>query len=120
MTGIPDHTDQRELLKKFLGEGRPATPEAIAQVVEAGAAGHRFGQTQRGRAVTSPLGEVTLGLGNAVPAGLEQMMRQGRSVRQAEAGSCIATRPALTSLAGVAMQHGPSSAPFRSSPTWTA
>jgi hypothetical protein len=87
MTGMPDHTDQRELLKKFLGEGRPATPEAIAQVVEAGAAGHRFGQTQRDRAGDSALVEIVLGLSNALPAGLEQMMRQGRSARQAQAGS---------------------------------
>ena len=120
MRGMPDHTDQRELLKKFLGEGRPATPEAIAQVVEAGAAGHRFGQTHPDRTGDSAPVEVVLDLANTLPPRLQQMMRQGRSARQAEAGSWAPPRPALTSLAGVAMQHGPSSAPFRSSPTWTA
>ena len=34
MNGVPDHTDQRELLKRFIEEGRPATLEAIAEVVE--------------------------------------------------------------------------------------
>ncbi len=87
MTDMPDHTDQRELLKKFLGEGRPAIPEAIAQVVEAGAAGHRFGQTHPDRTGDSAPVEVVLGLANTLPPRLEQMMRQGRSVRQAEAGS---------------------------------
>lgn len=87
MKDVPDHTDQRELLKKFLGEGGPATPEAIAQVVEAGAAGHRFGQTHPDRTGDSAPVEVVLGLANTLPARLEQMMRQGRSVLQAEAGS---------------------------------
>lgn len=79
MTRMPDLTDQQKLLEKFLAEGRPATPEAIAQLVEAGAARHRFGHAQRDRAADSPLGEFALGLGNSLPAGLEQMMRQGRS-----------------------------------------
>jgi hypothetical protein len=87
MTDMPDHTDQRELLKKFLGEGRPAIPEAIAQVVEAGAAGHRFGQTHPDRTGDSAPVEVVLGLADSLPPRLEQMMRQGRRVRQAEAGS---------------------------------
>ena len=34
MNDVPDHTDQRELLKRFIEEGRPATLEAIAEVVE--------------------------------------------------------------------------------------
>jgi len=92
MTGMPDHTDQRELLKKFLGEGRPATPEAIAQVVEASAARDRFGQTRHDRTGDPALAEVTLGLGNTLPAGLEHMMRQAGSARQAE-GSSLAPPP---------------------------
>jgi hypothetical protein len=87
MTGMPDHTDQRELLRKFLGEGRPATPEAVAQVVEAGAAGHRFGQTRRDRTADPAFVEVVLGLRNTLPAGLEHMMRQPGSARQAEGSS---------------------------------
>jgi len=87
MTGMPDHTDQRELLKKFIGEGRPATPEAIAQVVEAGAARYRFGQTHHDRTGNSALVEVVLGLGNILPAGLERMMRQAGSARQAHDSS---------------------------------
>jgi hypothetical protein len=47
MNGMPDFTDQQELLKKFIEEGRPATPEAIAGVVEAAGGRDYFRKTYR-------------------------------------------------------------------------
>ena len=47
MNDVPDHTDQRELLKRFIEEGRPATLEAIAEVVEGSGGSYYFRKTSR-------------------------------------------------------------------------
>jgi hypothetical protein len=81
MNGVPDHTDQRELLKKFLGEGRPATLEAIAEVVEGGAS-DCFRTTYPDQTGESALAEVVLSFDSSLPAGLEQMMRDAGRVER--------------------------------------
>ena len=78
MNGVPDQTDQRELLKKFLGEGRPATLEAIAEVVE-GASGY-FRTMYPDQMGESAPAEVVLSFDSRLPTGLEQMMREARRV----------------------------------------
>jgi hypothetical protein len=80
MNGVPDHTDQRELLKKFIEEGRPATLEAIAEVVEGGGSDY-FRKTYRDQTGESALAEVVLGF-DSLPTGLVQMMRETRRVQQ--------------------------------------
>ncbi len=81
MNGVPDHTDQRELLKRFIEEGRPATLEAIAEVVE-GSGGSYFRKTYRDRMGESALVEVVLSFKSSLPASLEQMMREAGCVQQ--------------------------------------
>lgn len=80
MNGVPDHTDQRELLKKFIEEGRPATLEAIAEVIEGGASDY-FRTTCGDQTGESSLVEVVLGFGTSLPTGLEQMMRDAGRVQ---------------------------------------
>ena len=80
MNGVPDHTDQRELLNKFIEEGRPATLEAIAEVVEGGS--DYFGKTYRDQMRESACAEVVLGFNSSLPMGLAQMMRETRRVQQ--------------------------------------
>ena len=75
MNGVPDHTDQRELLKKFIEEGRPATLESIAEVVEGGGSDY-FRKTCPDQPGESSLVEVVLGFNSSLPTGLEQMMRE--------------------------------------------
>ena len=81
MNRVPDHTDQRELLKKFIEEGRPATLEAIAEVVEGGGSDY-FRKTYRDQTGESALAEVVLGFNSSLPTGLEQMMREAGRVQQ--------------------------------------
>lgn len=80
MNGVPDPTDQRELLKKFLGERRPATLEAIAEVVEGGASD--YFRTYPGQTRESALVEVVLDFDSSLPTGLEQMMLGAGRVEQ--------------------------------------
>jgi hypothetical protein len=80
MDRVPDHTDQRELLKKLIDEGRPATLEAIAGVVEGGSDYIR--KTYRDQTGESALAEVALSFDSSLPTGLEQMMRGRRAVEQ--------------------------------------
>jgi hypothetical protein len=80
MDRVPDHTDQRELLKKFIDEGRPATLEAIAEVVEGGSDDIR--KPYRDQTGESALAEVVLRFDSSLPTGLEQMMREMRGVQQ--------------------------------------
>jgi hypothetical protein len=81
MNGVPDHTDQRELLKKFIEEGRPATLEAIAEVVEGGG-GYYFREAYRDQTGESAPVEVVLGFDSSLPAKLEQLMREAGRVQQ--------------------------------------
>ena len=81
MNGVPDHTDQRELLKKFVDEGRPATLEAIAEVVEGGGSDY-FRKAYRDQTGESSLVEVVVGFDSSLPTGLEQMMRERIGVQQ--------------------------------------
>jgi len=81
MNGVPDHTDQRELLKKFIEEGRPATVEAIAEIVEGGASDY-FRKTYRDQTGESSPVEVVLGFDSSMPTGLQQMMREAGRVQQ--------------------------------------
>ena len=81
MNRVPDHTDQRELLKKFIEEGRPATLEAIAEVVEGGGSDY-IRKTYRDQTGESALAEVVLSFDSSLPTGLEQMMRERRGVQQ--------------------------------------
>ena len=76
MNGVPDHTDQRELFKRFIEQGRPATLEAIAEVVEGGGGSYYFRKTYRDQTGESALVEVVLSFESGLPAGLEQMMRE--------------------------------------------
>ena len=82
MNVVPDHTDQRELLKKLIEEGGPATLEAIAEVVEGSGGSDYFGKTYRDQTGVSALVEVVLGLDSSLPATLEQMLRETRRVQQ--------------------------------------
>ena len=58
MNDVPDHTHQRELLKRFIEEGRPATLEAIAEVVEGSGGSYYFRKTYRDQMGESALVEV--------------------------------------------------------------
>ena len=79
MNDVPDHTDQRELLKRFIEEGRPATLEAIAEVVEGSGGSYYFRKTYRDNGSVGAR-RVRLGSDSGLPARLEQMMREaGRS-----------------------------------------
>ena len=82
MNDVPDHTDQRELLKRFIEEGRPATLEAIAEVVEGSGGSYYFRKTYRDQMGESALVEVKLGSNSSLPAMLEQMMREAGRVQQ--------------------------------------
>lgn len=82
MNGMPDHTDQRELLKKFIEEGRPATLEAIAEVVEGSGGSYYFRKSYRDETGESALVEVVLSFKSSLPARLEQMMREAGCVQQ--------------------------------------
>ena len=82
MNDVPDHTDQRELLKRFIEEGRPATLEAIAEVVEGSGGSYYFRKTYRDQMGESALVEVELGSDSGLPARLEQMMREAGRVQQ--------------------------------------
>ena len=82
MNDVPDHTDQRELLKRFFEEGRPATLEAIAEVVEGSSGSYDFRKTYRDQMGESALVEVKLGSNSSLPAMLEQMMREAGRVQQ--------------------------------------
>ena len=88
MNDVPDHTDQRELLKRFMEQGRPATLEAIAEFAEGSGDSYDFRKTYRDRMGESALVEVELGSDSGLPVRLEQMRR--------EAGRCPTTRSALT------------------------
>ncbi len=79
---MPDHTDQRELLKRFIEEGRPATLEAIAEVAEGSGGSYYFRKTYRDLMGQSALVEVVLGSDIGLPARLEQMMRAAGRVQQ--------------------------------------
>ena len=81
MNRVPDHTDQRELLKKFVDEGRPATLEAIAEVVEGGGSDY-IRRTYRDQTRESAPAEVVLCFNSSLPIGLEQMMRERIGVQQ--------------------------------------
>ncbi len=80
MNGVPDHTDQRELLKSFIGESHPATLEAIAAFVE-GSSGSYHCNTSRDQMEESALVEVELGPDTGLLARLEQM-REARRAQQ--------------------------------------
>ena len=80
MNDVPDHTDQRELLKRFIEESRPATLEAIAAFVE-GSSGSYYCNTYRDQMEESALVEVELGSDTGLPARLEQM-REAPRVQQ--------------------------------------
>ena len=82
MNGVPDHTDQRELLKRFIEQGRPATLEAIAEVVEGSGGSYYFRKTYRDQMGKSALVEVVLSFESGLPARLEQMMREAGHVQQ--------------------------------------
>ena len=82
MNDVPDHTDQRELLKRFFEEGRPATLEAIAEVVEGSGGSYYFRKTYRDQMEESALVEVVLSFESSLPASLEQMMREAGCVQQ--------------------------------------
>ena len=81
MNRVPDHTDQRELLKKFVDEGRPATLEAIAEVVEGGGSDY-IRRTYRDQTRESAPAEVVLCFNSSLPIGLELMMRERIGVQQ--------------------------------------
>ncbi len=82
MNDVPDHTDQRELLKRFIEQGRPATLETIAEFAEGSGDSYYFRKTYRDRMGESALVEVKLGSDSGLPARLEQMMRQAGPVQQ--------------------------------------
>ena len=79
MNDVPDHTDQRELLR-FIEESRPATLEAIAAIVEGGSGSGSY-NTYRDQMEESALVEVELGSDTGLPARLEQL-REARRVQQ--------------------------------------
>ena len=77
---MPDHTDQRELLKRFIVESRPTTFEAIAAFVE-GSSGSYHCNTYRDQVDESTLVEVALGSDTGLSARLEQLP-EARCIRQ--------------------------------------
>lgn len=82
MNDVPDHTDQRELLKRFIEEGRPPTLEAIAEVVEGSCDSYHSRKTYRDQIEESALVEVKLDSDNGLQTRLEQMMREGGRPQQ--------------------------------------
>jgi hypothetical protein len=82
MNDVPDDTDQRELLKRFIEEGRPATLEAIAGFVEGSGGSYYSRKTCRDQMRESALVRVELGSDSGLPASLEQIMRAVGRVQQ--------------------------------------